>query len=196
MTLARRVMMWDSRPSSSTYSKDLVSMLIFLVGYAGCGKSSLGKRLARHMGKRYVDTDKLVTESVGASVADIFYYEGEEYFRNAERAALDELARSNFDGVVATGGGLAVWYDNMERMNEVGVTIYLRRSPQNIMSRLTEYGREKRPMFRGKSDEELLQFMTSHMADREPHYLKAQLVVECDTMSDDAAVEYIANSIK
>lgn len=167
-----------------------------MVGYAGCGKSSLGKRLARHMGKRYVDTDKLVTESVGASVADIFYYEGEEYFRSAERAALDELARSNFDGVVATGGGLVVWYDNMERMNEVGVTIYLRRSPQNIMSRLTEYGREKRPMFRGKSDEELLQFMTSHMADREPHYLKAQLVVECDTMSDDAAVEYIANSIK
>ena len=76
------------------------------------------------------------------------------------------------------------------------MTIYLRRSPQNIMSRLTEYGREKRPMFRGKSDEELLQFMTSHMAEREPHYLKAQLVVECDTMSDDAAVEYIANSIK
>jgi shikimate kinase len=147
------------------------------------------------MGKRYVDTDKLVTESVGASVADIFYYEGEEYFRSAERAALDELARSNFDGVVATGGGLAVWYDNMERMNEVGVTIYLRRSPQNIMSRLTEYGREKRPMFRGKSDEELLQFMREHIAEREPYYAKANVVVDCNTMSDEAVVNYIIASV-
>ena len=171
-------------------------MLIFLVGYAGCGKSSLGKRLARRLEGKYVDTDKLVERSVGATVADIFYYEGEEYFRRAEREVLEGLIEEGFDGVVATGGGLATWRDNAERMNAVGTTVYLRRSPEQILSRMSDYGREKRPMFRGKSDEELLQFMTSHMAEREPHYLKAQLVVECDTMSDDAAVEYIANSIK
>ena len=84
-------------------------MLLFLVGYAGCGKSSLGKRLARRLGKRYVDTDKLVERSEGAMVADIFYYQGEEYFRNAERGVLEQLIEEAFDGIVATGGGLATW---------------------------------------------------------------------------------------
>lgn len=170
-------------------------MLIFLVGYAGCGKSSLGKRLARRLEGRYVDTDKLVERGVGATVADIFYYEGEEYFRRAEREVLEGIIAEDFKGVVATGGGLATWQDNMERMNEVGVTVYLRRSPENILSRLSDYGRQKRPMFRGKSDEELLQFMGEHMAVREPHYAKAHIIIECDGVSDDEAVEIIVNKI-
>lgn len=170
-------------------------MLIFLVGYAGCGKSSLGKRLARRLGKQYVDTDKLVEREVGATVADIFYYEGEEYFRSAERATLERLVDEGFDGVVATGGGLAVWGDNMERMCEVGNTVYLRRSPEKILARLTDYGRQKRPMFRGKSDEELLEFMRVHMAEREPYYNQAHIVIECDAYSDDEAVEKIVDYI-
>lgn len=170
-------------------------MLIFLVGYAGCGKSSLGKRLARRLEGRYVDTDKLVERSVGATVADIFYYEGEEYFRRAEREVLEGLIEEGFDGVVATGGGLATWQDNAERMNEVGTTVYLRRSPEQILSRMSDYGREKRPMFRGKSDEELLEFMRKHMAEREPHYAKAHITIECDRVSDDEAVEMIVNEI-
>ena len=170
-------------------------MLLFLVGYAGCGKSSLGKRLARRLGKRYVDTDKLVERSEGAMVADIFYYQGEEYFRNAERGVLEQLIEEAFDGIVATGGGLATWQDNIERMNDVGVTIYLRRSPANIMSRLSDYGREKRPMFRGKSDEELLEFMHQQMAEREVYYAKAQIVLDCTTLSDEAAVENIVNIV-
>ena len=170
-------------------------MLIFLVGYAGCGKSSLGKRLARRLEGRYVDTDKLVERSVGATVADIFYYEGEEYFRRAEREVLERLIEEGFDGVVATGGGLATWQDNAERMNEVGTTVYLRRSPEQILSRMSDYGREKRPMFRGKSDEELLEFMRKHMAEREPHYAKSHITIECDRVSDDEAVEMIVNEI-
>ena len=171
-------------------------MLIFLVGYAGSGKSSMGKRLARMLGVRYVDTDRLIEESVGASVADIFYYEGEEYFRRSEREVIERLVEEKFEGVVATGGGLAAWGDNMERMNEVGETIYLRRTPEQIMSRLSDYGREKRPMFRGKSDEELVAFMREHMAEREPHYLKAKMVVECSSMSDSEALDVIAEGVK
>jgi shikimate kinase len=170
-------------------------MLIFLVGYAGCGKSSLGKLLARRLGNSYVDTDKLVEKREGATIADIFYYQGEEYFRHAEREVLEQLFVESFNGVVATGGGLAIWQDNMERMNVSGVTVYLRRSPEKIISRLSDYGREKRPMFRGKNDAELLEFMTRHMAEREPYYSQSQLILECDGMSDDEAVEMIVNYI-
>ena len=130
-------------------------MILFLVGYAGSGKSTIARRIARRLGLRVVDTDKCVEEQVGASVADIFLYEGEEYFRRSERKVVEELA-SDADLIVATGGGLPTWSDNMELLNRMGITIYLRRKPEQILSRLSAYGREKRPMFRGKNDEELL----------------------------------------
>ena len=171
-------------------------MRLFLVGYAGSGKSSLGKRLQRALGLKFVDTDKLVDQSEGASVADIFYYQGEEYFRCAERDIVESLAVEGFEGVVATGGGLAVWRDNMERLNQLGTTIYLRRSPEQILSRLTEYGRNKRPMFRGKSDEELLAFMHDQLGLREPFYERAELVIDCNKISDDEVVNRIIEYIK
>ena len=170
--------------------------MLILVGYAGSGKSSLAKRLSKALGVGYVDTDTLVEQREGASVADIFYYQGEEYFRGSEQAVLEELATQRYEGIVATGGGLPAWEDNMERLNGIGKTIYLQRSPEQIMSRLSAYGREKRPMFRGKSDEERLQFMHEHLAQREPYYTKAHIIVDCNTMSDDAVVKYIIESVK
>lgn len=170
-------------------------MIVFLVGYAGSGKSSLGKRLARRLGVRFVDTDKLVEQSEGASIADIFHYEGEEYFRIAERRAVESLANEGVDLVVATGGGLPTWRDNMEWLVRSGVTVYLRRTPEQILSRLSDYGREKRPMFRGKSDGELLQFMHEQMALREPYYAKAQIAVDCSVMSDDDVVEHLVTKL-
>ncbi len=171
-------------------------MLIFLVGYAGSGKSSLGRRLARELGVGFIDTDKLIEQSEGATIADIFYYEGEEYFRRAERGVVERLVAEGFSGVVATGGGLATWGDNMSLIGSAGLTVYLRRSPEQILGRLSSYGREKRPMFRGRTDEELLEFMHRQMAEREPYYLKSQLVVECSAISDDEAVRVIAERVK
>ena len=170
--------------------------MLILVGYAGSGKSSLAKRLAKALGVGYVDTDTLVEQSVGATIADIFHYEGEEYFRRSEREILERLASEHYEGIVATGGGLPTWEDNMERLKSIGTTIYLQRSPEQILSRLSAYGREKRPMFRGKSDEELLEFMQKHLTEREPYYLMAEIVVDCNAMSDDAVVQYIIERIK
>ena len=170
-------------------------MKLFLVGYAGSGKSTLARSLSRRLACRFVDTDKRVEQMVGATIADIFFYEGEEYFRCSERDALEDVVRGDENLIIATGGGLPTWGDNMEWMNNAGVTIYLRRSAEQILSRLSDYGREKRPLFRGKSDEELLVFMREQMAQREVYYAKSKVVVDCSTMSDDAAVEYIANIV-
>jgi shikimate kinase len=169
-------------------------MILFLVGYAGSGKSTLAKRLSRRLQLKMIDTDKRVERLEGATIADIFYYQGEEYFREAERRALESV-KSEGDVIVATGGGLPTWSDNMAWMNDHGTTIYISRSCEHILSRLTDYGREKRPMFRGKSDEELVAFMHAQMAEREVFYSDAKMRVECDTMSDDAVVEYIVNKI-
>lgn len=169
-------------------------MRLFIIGYAGSGKSTIARRLTHDTGIRSVDTDKLVEQRVGASIADIFLYEGEEYFREAERSAIESIAAEG-DVIVATGGGLPTWRDNMEWMNDEGVTIYLRRTAEQILKRLSDYGRQKRPMFRGKSDEELLEFMTQQMADRERYYAKAQYIIDCSVMSDDDIVNYITQLI-
>ena len=84
-------------------------MIVFLVGYMGCGKTTIGRRLARRLGYDFADTDDRIEKQEGADVCDIFHYAGEEYFRKAERGMLEQLIASGDDLVVSTGGGLPVW---------------------------------------------------------------------------------------
>lgn len=166
-------------------------MKLFLIGYMGCGKSSLGRKVARRLGVRFVDTDSVIEEREGASISDIFQYEGEEYFRRLERSVIDEVADDTADVVVSTGGGLPVWKDNMETMNRVGTTVYIRRSAEQIASRLSPYGRQKRPKLRGLSDEEIVDFMTRNMAEREPYYARALHVFDTEGVSDGELADRI-----
>ena len=169
---------------------------LFLVGYMGCGKSTLARKVARRLGVEAVDTDRLVEEREGASVVDIFRYEGEEHFRRVEREVLEQLVAEGRTRVVSTGGGLPLWQDNMARLNEAGTTLYLRRSAAQIARRLTPYGRQKRPRLRDLSDTELVDFMTRDMAAREPFYAQARHTLDCDPLSDEEAVEEILARIK
>ena len=163
---------------------------IFLVGYMGCGKSTIGRKLARRLGLHYVDTDALVEEKEGATVYDIFQFEGEEQFRRVERAVMEEVIAEGA-AIVSTGGGLPTWADNMARMNATGRTVYLKRSAENIASRLSPYGRQKRPRLRGLNDEELVQFMQEDMARRACFYEAAQQTIACDGLSDDEILQAI-----
>lgn len=170
-------------------------MRLYLIGYMGCGKSTIGRKIARYAYMRFVDTDSKVEQREGATVADIITNQGEEYFRTVEQAVLADTAADD-DIVVSTGGGLPIWDDNMARIAQLGVSVYLRRSPKNIISRLSPYGRQKRPKFRGLNDEQLLAFMTTHMAEREPIYSQADIIIDCDTMSDNEIIELINREIK
>lgn len=169
---------------------------LFLVGYMGCGKSTLARKLARRLGVACADTDALVEAHEGASVADIFHFEGEERFRTVEREVLDTLIDRGEAVVVSTGGGLPLWRDNMERMNRAGTTIFLRRSAVCIARRLSPYGVYKRPRLRGLSGGELEAFMIRDIAAREPFYAQARIIVDCDALSDEEAVEKILNNVK
>lgn len=164
---------------------------LFLVGYMGCGKSTFGRRLARRLGVRFADTDALVEEREGATVVDVFRYEGEKRFRELERSVLEELIASGEEMVVSTGGGLPTWRGNMDRMNAAGFTVYLKRSAEQIVRRLSPYGRQKRPKLRGLDDEQLLAFMTRDMQVREPFYAQAALTMDCDGSSDAEVLERI-----
>lgn len=164
---------------------------VFLVGYMGCGKSTLARKLSRRTGLRAVDTDAEVERMEGASVGDIFRYEGEDRFRELERSVVERLAAADEACIVATGGGLPTWSDNMEMLSKAGATIYLRRSAENIAARLSPYGRAKRPKLRGLGDAELVEFMRRNIAEREPYYAQASLVIDCDVLSDEEAMDRI-----
>ena len=155
------------------------TMRLYLVGYMGCGKSTIGRKIARFAHLRFVDTDSMIEQREGATVADIITYRGEEYFRQVEHS-----------------GGLPIWGNNMELIGQLGLSIYLRRTPENIISRLSPYGRQKRPKFRGLNDEQLLAFMTSHMAEREPIYSQADVVIDCDKLSDNDIIDLIISRMK
>lgn len=164
-------------------------MLVFLIGYMGCGKSSIGKPLARRLGMSFVDMDTEVEKQCGMSVGDLFACRGETHFREVEREVLSRLSRLE-NTVVATGGGTPCYYDNMEVMNRKGVTVYFKLSPQKLVSRLI-YGKSKRPLLRDKTDEELLEFVTDALAKREETYEKAKLIISCDALSDDYVAEHV-----
>ena len=169
-------------------------MRLYLTGYMATGKSTIGRKVAKRTELPFLDTDKMIEEAEGAECADIMTYAGEEYFRNAERKALEQTAEYE-NAIVSTGGGLPVWGDNQKWIAEHGVSVYLKRTPEQILSRLSPYGRKKRPKFRGLNDEELLAFMHTHLAEREPVYMQADIVIDCSLMNDyeiaDKLVEFL-----
>ena len=171
-------------------------MKLFLIGYMGCGKSSLGRKIAKAAGVEFYDMDSMIEQREGATISDIFHFAGEQYFREKERALIEEFGSMDGSMVISTGGGAPAWQNNMELMNSLGATIYLRRTAQQIASRLSPHGRQKRPKLRGLNDEELVAFMTTNMAEREPFYSKAKYCVDCAERSDAELIDYILQIVK
>lgn len=168
-------------------------MTLFLIGFMGCGKSSLGRKLAARLGCDFFDTDKAIESDTGVTIGEIFAYEGEEGFRLRERDMLCSLP----DGgrvVVATGGGLPCYSDNLQVMQSKGKSVYLRLSPEKLVSRLGR-GRARRPKIAGMNDEELLKYICDLLPQREEFYMAADIVIECDNLSDVEIVEAIVSAV-
>ncbi len=149
-------------------------MRIFLVGFMGCGKSTKAKQLAHRLGCPVIDLDAVMVDEQGKTIAEYFAENGEANFRKLESETLKQY---NYPEtcVVATGGGLPCFFDNMEWMNANGRTIYLQMTPPQLVSRL--HNREKRPLLKGMDDEQLLAFVEMKLTERNVFYMQAQLVV-------------------
>jgi shikimate kinase len=147
-------------------------MKIYLIGYMGCGKSTLGRRLARHTKMQFVDMDNFIEERYCKTVPQIFAEEGEAEFRKKEQKALREL--SEFTNIViATGGGAPCFFDNMELMNHSGKTVYLNINAKILADRLLK-SKTERPLIKGKSRDELISFIDETLGKRNEFYKQAQ----------------------
>jgi shikimate kinase len=143
----------------------------------GVGKTSKGRKLAKMLGIRFADMDSIIEEQEGMSVSDIFSLKGEEWFRNKEKEALHQLGEMNEDMVISTGGGVPCFSDNMEFINSTGLSVYLKMSPAALVNRLTRSNKPVRPLLKGKSKEELLEFISLKLGERERFYLMSNRVV-------------------
>ncbi len=150
-------------------------MKIYLVGYMGCGKSTIGRKVADLLGINFIDLDKYIEERYFKSIPAIFAEEGESGFREKERISLQEV--SHFENiVVGTGGGAPCFFDNMEVMNSSGVTVYIAPDTHVLATRLLK-SKTERPLIAGKSREELILFIDNALVERAPFYEKAKIII-------------------
>ncbi|MCF6333009.1 MAG: shikimate kinase [Draconibacterium sp.] len=165
-------------------------MRIYLIGYMGCGKSTLGRKLSKHLNLQFVDMDHYIEERNCKTIPQIFAEEGEVEFRKKERKALEELSGFN-DIVIATGGGAPCFFDNIELMNNSGKTIYLNIDPTILADRLLN-SKTVRPLIHGKSREELVAFIDETLEKRDEFYKKAEFQITKSNINLDELKEMIS----
>lgn len=163
---------------------------IYLIGYMGCGKTVVGKRLSEVLDKSFCDTDQLICRRTGLSVNEIFNQCGEGEFRRLESAVIAECAQ-NENQVISTGGGAVSVGQNLEIMLRTGLVIYLQLPADELVKRLLGE-QEKRPLIRDKNPEELKTFVKKHLQQRAPDYEKAHLIFDA-TQSVDVLLKEINN---
>lgn len=156
---------------------------IFLIGYMGSGKTTLGRGVEARTHISFIDLDDYIEQSEGKTISEIFREAGEEGFRKIERETLLQLADRK-DLLVACGGGTPCFYDNMEIMNRCGTTIWLEASVDTLHRRLTE-AKSRRPLIANLNDKELREFIIKSLNIRNPFYSKAHHTFDCNRLDNE-----------
>ena len=160
---------------------------IFLTGYMGAGKTTLGKAFARKLNLPFVDLDWYMEERFHKTVGELFVERGEAGFRELEKNMLHEVGA--FENVViSTGGGAPCFFDNMDFMNRNGKTVFLNVHPDVLFRRL-RVAKQQRPILQGKQDDELKEFIIRALEKRTPFYSQGQYVFNADELEDRSQIE-------
>jgi len=166
-------------------------MRIFLIGFMGCGKSTMGRALASELNLTFIDLDSFLEEKYFRTIPQIFAEEGEDAFRRKERIVLEEVC--GFDDVIlATGGGAPCFFDNMELMNESGFCVFLDVDIRALVNRLI-HAKTERPLIKGKSPEELYVFIEGLLAKRRPFYEKARYILKGSEITSTQVISLLNN---
>jgi shikimate kinase len=166
---------------------------IVLLGYMGCGKSTIAKRLSKITKIPYLDLDKCIEERTNLSVNEIFEQKGEIYFRKLEHEVFLELLNSPESAILSLGGGTPCYANNHELLNtENTVSIYLKASIDTLFKRLVA-NKSERPLIANKNEDEMKEFIAKHLFDRSFYYNHAQHKVSVDDRTKDQTVQDILN---
>ena len=163
---------------------------VYLIGYMGCGKTTIGKRLAKSLGWDVIDMDSRIENRYRKTIPDIFASEGEESFRKKERFILEELSALE-NVVVSTGGGAPCFFDNIDVMNSSGLCVYIRMTPEALAARLRN-AKSNRPLLKDKTEAELTNFIKEQLEKRRAFYEQARYVIDNDNGTPEEAAAKIA----
>ena len=155
---------------------------IILIGMMSSGKSTLGKKLARALNYRFVDLDKLIEKDQETDIHSIFSQKGESYFRDVESKMLKEIV-PNRGIVLASGGGTPCFYDNMEFIKNLGLSIFLDVPAQDLAKRIENHGKDDRPILSGVTS--LEDELRKKIEDRRPYYSQADFTINGIVEVDD-----------
>lgn len=155
---------------------------LFLIGYMGSGKTTLGRALSTATGLAFVDLDWAIEQRYHKTIPQIFAEVGESGFREIEQRMLHEVGEYE-DTIISCGGGTPCHFDNMAYMNEHGLTVWLDASEEALFRRL-RVARQQRPIIKDKDDEELKSFITEALGQREPYYSQATIRFRADELED------------
>lgn len=167
---------------------------IALVGYMCVGKTTVGKALAKELGAFFYDLDWYIEHRYRRKISDIFATEGEDKFRELESRMLHEVAEFE-DIVLSCGGGTPTYADNMDYLNSVAETFYLKATPETILAHLA-MARGHRPLLEGKSPEELDAYVREQLERREPFYAKAHHVVDVNILDSFERISDVVELIR
>ncbi|MFP4289600.1 MAG: shikimate kinase [Bacteroidales bacterium] len=164
-------------------------MIIFLIGFMGSGKSTLGKRLAHKIDYPFLDMDEAVEKQADMTIADMFKKKGEDYFRRKENEFLQQLdTQQNL--IVATGGGSPCFYNNIEIMNTKGITVYLKMTPSGLAYRLKQ-SRGDRPLLADIGDGDLEDYIDNKLKIREPFYVQSSCIIKGENVKPDHVIDLV-----
>jgi shikimate kinase len=152
---------------------------IYLIGMPSSGKSTLGRALASTLGYEYIDMDDIIVAKEGRSIQQIFQESGEPYFRKIEADFLRSFL-PNQKKVISTGGGVPVFYDNIDFILENGISIYLDVSPQQLYERIASSTKNDRPLIDKSDSEKLLAGLIEKYNYRYNYYSKANIIIKED----------------
>jgi shikimate kinase len=167
---------------------------IILIGFMGCGKTTLGKLLSQELNVPFFDTDALIEAKTNQPISKLFDVFGEAYFRQLEKESLEELTNEQ-KFVLATGGGLPCFGTNMDTLNELGQTVYLETSVDELYYRLSIQSTD-RPLLNSSSLNELKVKINSLVRIREPFYQRCKHTLRTDGKSVQKLIETLVSLCK
>ncbi|MGC4103108.1 shikimate kinase [Ferruginibacter sp.] len=167
---------------------------IFLIGFMGSGKTHWGKLWAAEKGMEFFDLDEMIEQEEQRTIAAIFEQKGEAYFRDKETSTLKTFAVKN-NCIIACGGGAACFNNNMQWMNEHGITVYLSATAPDILKRvLQENEQEKRPVIKNIPPDKLLDFIENKLQEREMYYRQSKIILPVNDITT-ASIHTINRSL-
>ena len=162
---------------------------VILVGFMGCGKTTLGKKLAKHIDVPFIDSDAEIEAHYQKTIGELFTEKGELNFRAIENEFIHTL-NDRDDFVLATGGGMPCFGSNMNILNSAGITFYMERSAKELTHRLMR-AKNKRPLIDGMSEVELLRFIQDRLILREDYYKKALVTLNREEQTTESIQYYL-----